>query len=312
MKHNLKITLIILAMFLITQFIGLYVINHYSTVKVVNGSVKEVSAPSLPFGLETPKIKETKEFSQVFISIIIAFVVAISLLFLLTKIKAEFILKAWFFTVVVIALGVFFNSLFPSGFSNYTTFIAIAFALPLAFIKIYKRNFLVHNITELFVYPGIATVFVPILNVWTIIALLIIISIYDIWAVWHSGIMQKMAKYQINKLNVFSGFFIPYVSKNMKLKIKEMKKTLKKPELKKKKIKVNVAILGGGDVIFPIIAAGVMLKTLGFVSAVFVIIGATLGLSYLLFYAEKKKFYPAMPFISAGIFAGIILGYLLL
>src|SRR3989338_635631 len=133
------------------------------------------------------------------------------------------------------------------------------------------------------------------------------------WAVWHSGIMQKMAKYQINTLNIFSGFFVPYISKKIRLE------KIKKSELKKKKIKVNVAILGGGDIVFPIITAGVMLREFGFstilgmqipVVSLFVILGATMGLSYLFFYAEKKKFYPAMPFITAGIFAGMILSYL--
>jgi len=121
--------------------------------------------------------------------------------------------------------------------------------------------------------------------------------------------MQKMAKYQINKLKVFSGFFIPYVSKTMRQKVKKMKKS----ELKKKKIKVNVAILGGGDVIFPIIAAGVMMKTFPetIIPALLVIFGAALGLSYLFFFAEKKKFYPAMPYISAGIFLAIGLSYLI-
>jgi presenilin-like A22 family membrane protease len=185
---------------------------------------------------------------------------------------------------------------------------ALIIALPLAFIKIYRREFIVHNLTELFIYPGIAAVFVPILNVSTTIAFLILISVYDMWAVWHSGIMQKMAKYQIDKLNIFSGFFIPYLSKKAKTKIKKMKKS----ELKKKKIKVNIAILGGGDVIFPIIAAGVMLKTLGFMSALLVIAGATLGVSYLFFFSEKKKFYPAMPFITVGIFIGMFVSWLIL
>ncbi|MAH03411.1 hypothetical protein CMI39_01345 [Candidatus Pacearchaeota archaeon] len=202
------------------------------------------------------------------------------------------------------ALGLTFTSFFPG--IKYASLIVLIIALPLAYIKIYKREFLIHNLTELFIYPGIAAVFVPLLNIWTIVILLILISIYDIWAVWHSGIMQKMAKYQINKLNIFSGFFVPYVSKKIKLKLKMMKKS------KKKKIRVNIAILGGGDVIFPIITAGVMLKTLGFLGALFVIIGATLGLGYLFFFAEKKKFYPAMPYITAGIFAGIILSYILL
>jgi len=54
------------------------------------------------------------------------------------------------------------------------------------------------------------------------------------------------------------------------------------------------------------------LKTFGLVSGLFVIAGATLGLSYLFFLAEKKKFYPAMPFITTGIFAGMILSYFVL
>jgi len=309
MKHNLRITAIILAMFILTQFIGLYIVNHYSTTKVIDGSVVEVSAPSLPFGLETPELKENREFNQIFVSILIAFIIAISLLFLLTKLKARFILKLWFFVVVVIALIISFTAVLPV--IKYALIMALVIALPLAFIKIYGKNFLVHNITELFIYPGIAAVFVPILNIYTIIALLIIISIYDMWAVWRSGIMQKMAKYQMNKLKIFSGFCVPYLSKKMRSKIQKMKKSMTKSELKKKKIKVNVAILGGGDVIFPIIAAGVMLKTLGLASALFVIAGATIGLSCLFFLAQKKKFYPAMPFISAGIFAGVILGYLI-
>ena len=132
------------------------------------------------------------------------------------------------------------------------------------------------------------------------------------WAVWHSGIMQKMAKYQINTLNIFSGFFIPYASEKIHEKIKLIKQKFKagkitKEQIDKKQIKLNVAILGGGDVIFPIITAGVMLKSFGWIPAFFVIAGATLGLSYLFFFAEKKKFYPAMPYISAGIFLGMIL-----
>jgi len=293
MKHNVKVTAVLLLMFLATQFIGLYVINHYSD-------------KDLPLGLDSPKLEEGREYSQMFLSIFIAFVIAIGLLLLLTHFKAEFFLKLWFMIVVVIALTISFMSFIPPF--QYYTILALLLALPLALVKIYGQNFLVHNITELFVYPGIAAVFVPLLNIYTILALLVVISLYDMWAVWKSGIMQKMAKYQINKLKIFAGFFIPYVSKTMRNKIKKMKKS----ELKKKKIKVNVAILGGGDVIFPIIAAGVMLKTFPetIIPALLVILGAALGLVYLFVFAEKKKFYPAMPYISAGIFIAIGISYL--
>ena len=305
-------------MFLLTQFIGIYVVNHYLS-----------EDNELPFGLHTPEIEKESDYKSFFYVILFAFAIAIFLLFLLTKIKARFILKAWFFIVVTLALGIALNSFFSI---NYAEWIALAIALPLAFFKIFQRNFLVHNATELLIYPGIAVIFIPILNFWTILVLLMLISVYDIWAVWHSGIMQKMAKYQINKLKIFSGFFVPYVSKKMRLKLKKMKQTLKKSKLKKKKIRINVAILGGGDVVFPIIAMGVILHSAskgtlpqflshlakplfgipGLATALFVIAGATLGLSYLFFFSEKKKFYPAMPFITAGIILGMVLSYLIL
>lgn len=314
MKHNLKITIILLAMFITSQLIGIYVVNHYSPIKVINNEVTQVPSQEvqeLPFGLESPRVERESQYNSLFLALVVAFIFAILLFILLTRFKVEFILKLWFLIVVIIALSVSFLAIL-SPFTARAMILAIGLALILGFVKIYGRNFIVHNSTELFIYPGIAAVFVPILNVWTVVALLILISVYDAWAVWHSGIMQKMAKYQINKLKIFSGFFVPYFGKGMRQKIKNWKRTLTKSQLKKKKVKVNIAILGGGDVVFPIITAGVMLKTLGLTSAFFVVIGATLGLTYLFFFSQKKKFYPAMPFITAGILLGIITSYLIL
>ena len=308
-------------MFIVTQFIGLAVLHAdpFHLEQEVNGTIQKVSNPALSW-IQPPEVKTQKESFSMLTSLIFAFIIAISLLFLLTKFKIEFFLKAWFFLVVCIALFLTFYSfekIIPFTINyNWALAIPIILALPLAFIKIFKQNFLVHNFTELLIYPGIAAVFVPILNIYTIIILLILISIYDMWAVWHSGIMQKMAKYQINKLKIFGGFFVPYADKKTKQKIKLLRekyknKKISERNLKAKKISVNVAILGGGDVIFPIIAAGVMLKTLGLMSALFVVAGATLGLASLFMFSEKKKFYPAMPFITAGIFLGMVLSYFL-
>ncbi len=285
-----------------TQFIGLYVATHY----LGEGN-------NLPYGLEFPKAEKESDYYGFFTAIIIAFIIAIVLFLFFAKIKIEFMLKLWFFVVVLIALSISIFSL-TRNFDKFLfgmPIIALLVALPLTIIKIYRKNFLVHNLTELMIYPGIAVIFIPILNIYTIIALLILISIYDIWAVWHSGIMQKMAKYQIDKLKIFSGFFVPYYSQGVRDKISKWKKTLKKSELKKKKVKISVAILGGGDIVFPIITAGVMLKTLGIYSSLLVILGATLGLASLFFFAKKKKFYPAMPFITAGIFLAILISYLI-
>ncbi len=331
MKHHLKITLILLSMFVIVQVIGLYVVSsdpfHINT--NINGQTVTITNPGLSW-IEPPEIQQESDFGTYFGSIVFSFIFAIVLLFLLIKFKIDFVIKTWFFLVVAVALFISFNAIFLKSplsfiFSNYLYFLipAVIISLSLSFIKIFKRNFIVHNLTELLIYPGIAAVFVPIINFWFVIVLLLVISVYDIWAVWHSGIMQKMAKYQINKLKVFSGFFVPYISKEARIQLKKLKKS----KLKNKKIKVNLAILGGGDVIFPIITAGVILKTKtvglpfglfpsfafngGLSPAIFVIAGAALGLGLLFMFSEKKKFYPAMPFITAGMFLGLIISYLL-
>ena len=158
--------------------------------------------------------------------LLIAFTIAILFVFLLTKLKAALFMRLWFFAVIAIVLGITMNALL-SKFIPYSSLISFLIALPLSFFKIFKRNMYVHNITELLVYPGIAVVFVPLLSVWTIILLLILISAYDIWAVWHSGFMQKMAKFQINELKLFAGFFVPYLSKKQRQQIKEAKIWLK-------------------------------------------------------------------------------------
>jgi len=324
MEHNPKVVGIILVMFLLTQLIGLYVINYYSPVKVVNNVPQNVTSPNqLPFGLEPPPENNQLTFTDILIYFIPAFIIAIVIFFILTKFRAEFVLKAWFFIVIVIALA---TSLLAFMRSQTLYFIigALGASLVLAFFKIFRQNILIHNFTELLIYPGIAAVFVALLSspdnpsrgVYAMMILLVLISLYDLWAVWRSGIMIKMAKYQINQLKIFGGFLIPYLSKQMKLKLQKMKKS----ERKRKKIKVDFALLGGGDIVFPLIMAGVVMRKFGFISvlgmelpvaSLLIILGAMLGLCYLLFFTERKKPYPAMPFISAGVFLALGVCYLL-
>jgi presenilin-like A22 family membrane protease len=176
------------------------------------------------------------------------------------------------------------------------------------------------------IYPGIAAVFVPILNGLGIIILLLAISLYDIWAVWKSEFMKKMAEYQMHKLKFFTGFFVPYADKKQRKKIKLLRQKyknksdkVKENAFKKAKIKVNLAILGGGDVIFPIITAGVFYKIFrdvagtlnGILPALIITASATLGLLYLFVLAKKGKYYPAMPFITIAMFLGMIVNWLI-
>lgn len=310
MKHKLSITLLLLAMFLVTQFIGLYVVNQYNTRTEIDPSTgKNITINELPFGLQTPEDEKPG-----LLYIISAFALAFILIFLLMKYQWKTVIRIWFLFVISIALGITIHSLIKNVFAS-ASLIALIIAIPLAIMKIFRPNKIIHNATELLIYPGIAAVFVPILTPLSIILLLILISIYDMWAVWKSGVMQKMAKFQMEELKIFGGFLIPSISKKVKEQIKNLKQKYqgkKMPKhIKTKKFKVNLAILGGGDIIFPIITAGVFLKAFGLAPALFIIFGSLASLSYLFFITEKGKAYPAMPYITTGIFAGLVLWALL-
>jgi presenilin-like A22 family membrane protease len=309
MKHSVKITIILVAMFFVAQFIGIYVANVYlpETVQIVNettGEVMNETHYNLPYGFEPPK--DVKPETSVF-SIVLALFIAVSLMFLLMKIKAEMFLRIWFLVVVVIGIALALNAFF-FGFKN-SAVVALVFAIPLGILKIFHRNAYLHNFTEMLIYPGIATVFIPLLNIWSVSILLVLISIYDMYAVWHAGFMQKMAKYQIETLKIFSGFFVPYLGKKDKERLRKAKKMQAKKG-KPIRMKVNLAILGGGDVVFPILLSGVVLQTFGLMQALLIPFGATLGLSYLFYKSEKGKFYPAMPFISVGCFIALAVIFL--
>lgn len=308
MKHHIKVVIILLSMFFIAQLIGLYVTHQYtpdivSEINETTGEQINRTVYNLPYGFDPPA--EVSPQSSV-ISIMVALCIAVLLVLLLMKLRAEVFLRVWFFVVIIIGIAIALNSFMLS--LPYASLIAIVVATPLAFFKVFRRNLVIHNITEILIYPGIASIFIPLLNIWSAVLLLVLISLYDMYAVWHAGFMQKMAQYQIEKVRIFSGFFIPYASKKDRAKLLKMQKANSKS---KKKVNVHVAILGGGDVVFPIILAGVVLRSLGLIPALLISLGATIPLALLFYYGQKGKAYPAMPFISVGCFIALGIGYLL-
>lgn len=312
MKHSVKITIILISLFFVAQLVGIYVANVYlpevkQVINETSGEIINQTIYNLPYGLDPPTDIRPKDSV---ISIVIALCIAVLLMLFLMKLKAETFLRAWFTIVVILGISIAVNAFIIK--IPYASMISVIIAIPLAILKIFKRNMIVHNATELLIYPGIATVFIPILSIWSVLILLVIISLYDMYAVWHAGFMQKMAKYQIQKLKLFSGFFVPYMKKEDRLLVKNVRsssKSEKQKENKLKKVKVNLAILGGGDVVFPIILAGVVLRTLGMWQALTISVGATLALAFLFYKSEKGKFYPAMPFISVGCFIALAVAY---
>jgi presenilin-like A22 family membrane protease len=275
-------------MFLLTQFIGLYVAH----------------SAHLPLYLAPQISQETYQSPQYyFYQIVSSFIFAFLIFVLITKYKLKLFMRLWFFIVVSIALSISISTILFNFFGISQYWIALIFAILLGALKLFRPSMIIHNGTELLIYPGIAAIFVPLLSPIFIIILLVLVSIYDVWAVWKSGIMQKMAKFQMTELKIFGGFLIPYLTKNIRQKIANAKTTKAK-----KGLKIPIAILGGGDIFFPIFTSGVFYNAFGLNSALAVIFGSFAGLTYLMFTSEKKP-YPAMPYITVGIFLGLAVWY---
>jgi presenilin-like A22 family membrane protease len=287
MKHTLKITLLLLSLFLLAQLVGLVIVNKYLTLD------------RLPFGIEKPTYNEQTSYIPIIIAIGIGTVLAL----VLAKFKAVKVWKFWFFLSVMFTMLIAFSAFIMNEW------IALVLAVILALWKILKPNPIIHNFTELFIYAGLAAIFVPVLNLWSATILLLIISLYDAWAVWQSKHMIKLAEFQTDS-KLFAGLSVSY-SRN-KDSVKSSNKTTAKNVSVSKASKSNVssnrkiAIIGGGDVAFALLFAGAILRTSNLGVAFIVSIFATLGLLGLLLYSKKDRYYPAMPFITAGCLVGLL------
>ena len=263
MKHNFKIIAILTILFLSAQFLGLFI------------SYKYFNKP-LPYNIQKPEFEEETSYVQIFVSILIVTFLAIMLI----KLKAEKLWKIWFFMSVWFALLISFSVFMRQE-------IAIILALIVTIFKVIRPNIIVHNLAELFIYGGLAAIFSSSLSVFSVSILLLLISIYDMIAVWKTKHMIKLAKFQ-TKLKVFAGLLIPY----------------------KYKKEIKTAILGGGDIGFPLLFASAVLKSLGpafSFKALIIPITTSMLLVALFIFGKKNHFYPAMPFLSIGCFLGYLI-----
>ena len=287
MKHVFKVTLFLVVLFLLTQIVGLIITSRYVDVgqTIETGELTWKALPSIGgFDIDRPDIEPGKSFLYILGAIVIGTV----LILLLIRWKRLNLWKLWFFVAVVLCLHVAFSAFIPA---NYSIFLALI----LGIIKVYRPNIFVHNFTEMFIYSGLAVIFVPIMNLFAAFALMILLSLYDMYAVWKSKHMIHMAKFQ-TKSGVFAGLLMPY--KAILPKVKGKKKV--------KKMGIRTAILGGGDIGFPLIFAGVVFKSVGLAKAMIIPPFAATALLLLLLLGKKNRFYPAMPFISAGCFIGYL------
>jgi len=299
MKHTLKVTIVLVLFFFMAQFTGLLIINKYIDRKKTI-ETRKVEWQPLPYNIERPEVKNQ---STSFIYITIAILIGTILVLLLIKFNKPLIWKLWFFITVWLTLSISF-----AAFIN--NILASILALVISILKLYKPNIIIQNLSEIFIYGGLAAIFVPIVNLFAAFMLLILISVYDYISVFKTKHMIKLAKFQSSS-NVFAGLLIPYEKNTLQTTHKVS--GLKAQKLKGRK-STRVAVLGGGDIGFTLIFAGVVMKGLmlketvlsGFLKTLIIPIFVSLALLILLLKGQQNKFYPAMPVLSLGCFIGYL------
>jgi len=281
MKHNLRITLTLVFLFIGAQAAGLFVTDAYID-KAQTQATGQTQWKELPTIAGVPVERPEMHPSTTVWYVLIAILIGTLLILLIIKLGKVLIWKVWFFLAILLCLQISLGAFLPDLF-------ALILAALLTFFKLIKPNVIIHNISEIFVYGGLAAIFVPILTTVYAFILLLLLSLYDMYAVWKSKHMVKLASFQAEK-GIFAGLMIPY----------------KYPKPGKKKIKVKTAVLGGGDIGLPLIFAGTLLKTNPLWHALIVSLFATLSLLALLLASKKNTFYPAMPFLTIGCALGYV------
>jgi hypothetical protein len=137
----------------------------------------------------------------------------------------------------------------------------------------------VNTVLMLLVFGSAAAMISQYLTVLWAVALLAGIAIYDAVAVWMVQSMQKMVK-DLKRIGFLPAITLPRGKKD------------------------EIALLGGGDVVFIAVIAIVFARDTQFGAAVTT--GMLASVIALFFAAEKGKSYPAIPFIFAGMVFGLL------
>lgn len=282
----MKPAIYLIILFLISQIIGILIINEYIDVKTSSETGETVIFED-KYLIPPPDVaSETYSFVYILVTVLFGTI----LLLLLIKFKLGNIWKIWYIFAIFLAIAIALHP-FLLRVSEYGLYLTIFLAITLVYLRLKHQEFSINMFTEMLIYGGIAALFVPILNIYAISILLIIMSIYDIFAVRGSKHMITLAKFQTES-KLFAGFSVGKRQETLEQKVQSTSKA-------------SAAMLGGGDIAFPLLFSGVILKTIGaFYPAILTSVGATIGLAILFYFAEKGKYYPALPPVSIGCFLG--------
>jgi len=242
------------------------------------------------FTFQRVEATEVSVWSFMFQFLIMTGVIVFIVYFLKNKRFRAGFFKVFFVLAIVLGNLYFFGLWLP-------VWIVFPLITGLIYFLIKFPSPLIHNLSFIFAIAGMASAIGVQLTPEAVILLFLIFSVYDFIAVYKTKHMVKMAEAMIENKAIM-GLVIPQKTSNFTANLKKMP------------ISGNFMILGGGDVIFPIILAVSVLNQ--GIAHFFIIIGfSLLGLLsvFLIFITKKERApMPALPPIALS----CIIGYALI
>ncbi len=265
---------------------------------------------------ETAEQHSSAEFGLYFFLMI---GIATVLLLLLYKYKLNFAVKGW----LVLALGLTTLIFFTTVFESILGLIATA-AVLLGIV--YSKDHMLRNVLMIFPFAGAGAFFGSVIGLQAALVLLVVLSLYDYFSVNISEHMVNLAKSGV-QTNTFMGFTYPKEDGGIPLEDTDMEDGDSAVYRAEDEVepadaasegadaaskKGGVGLLGGGDIVIPLVFAATLLPDYGMFVAVVSVLGAAAGLSFLLVKAQAGRFYPAIPPVAIGSVAGFGVGWMLL
>lgn len=233
--------------------------------------------------------------SGIFFFLMIGAATALMLVFY--RFNAELLIRIWMVLALVMTTFLFFGSFFDLVTATLLT--------GLAFLGRYRaRSFAATNLYTVFPFAGAGALFGSILGFVPAVLLLGLLSVYDYVSVNISQHMVSLAKSGIAS-DTFMGFSYP---KEDGVDMEDMEPV---PADEADEDTVKVGMLGGGDIVIPMLFAVAALRDFGPIPALMSVLGATVLLHLLLTKSREGQFYPAIPVVASGAVAGFLLGLLL-
>ncbi len=210
--------------------------------------------------------------------------VATALMIGLYKLKMDRIIKGWYFSALFLTTLIFFMVFFPTG-------IAVGLAAAVFTIKYFTKDYWTRNVLDTFSYAGAGALFGTMLGVRPALIFIGVLALYDIVAVFFTKHMLSLVEGGLST-GTFMGIVYP--------KNGDFEDLSEDITDESSSDGTQIGVVGGGDIIVPMMFSISLLKLYGVTSALAASLGAAVGLAVLMDRAEKDTFYPAIPIVGGG------------